>query len=71
MESSASRSLTVKNLPKERPAETTAVAAAIALLIAWLAGVDDPGVIAAIGIVVGFIPAAVTWLVVTLRGKKA
>ena len=47
------------------------MAGAIALLIAWIAGVDDVGVIAAIGIVVGFIPAAVTWLVVTLRGKKA
>ena len=61
----------MKNLPTRRPAETSAVAGAIALLIAWIAGVDDVGVIAAIGVVIGFIPAAVTWLVVTLRGKKA
>jgi hypothetical protein len=51
---------------KSRPAETGGVAAAVALLIARVAGVDDVGTVTAIAIVIGFIPAAVTWSV-TLR----
>jgi hypothetical protein len=59
----------VKDLPQRRPAETTAAASSVALLICWAAGVDDPAVLAAIGIVIGFIPSAVTWLVVTIRSR--
>jgi hypothetical protein len=54
---------------KSRPAETSGVAAAAALLIARLAGISDADTIVALGIVVGFIPAAVTW-VVNLKAKK-
>jgi hypothetical protein len=54
---------------KSRPAETTAVASALALLIARIAGVSDVDTVTAIAIVIGFIPAAVTWIV-TLRQKK-
>lgn len=56
---------------KKRPAETAGVASAAALLIARLAGIDDPDTIVALGIVVGFIPAGVTWLVETFRPSGA
>jgi len=59
----------VKSLPQRRPAETTAIASALALLICKLAGVDDPDVLVALGIVIGFIPAAVTWIVELSRRK--
>jgi hypothetical protein len=52
---------------QQRPAETAGVASAIAFMICYLAGVDDPGVLAAIGTIVGFVPAVVTWIVVTVR----
>ncbi len=48
---------------KSRPAETAGLAGAVAVLVAWAAGVDQPAVIAAIGVVVGALPAAVTWVV--------
>lgn len=48
---------------KRRPAETGGVASYIALLIGYIAGIDDPGVLVALAGVVGFIPAAITWLV--------
>jgi hypothetical protein len=50
-----------------RPAEAGGVAAAVALLIGRFAGIEDPDVIVALGIVVGFVPAAVTWLVELVR----
>jgi cell division protein FtsW (lipid II flippase) len=53
-----------------RPAETAAVAGAIALLIGYVAGIDDRTILTAIGVVIGFIPAAITWLVVTFRKPK-
>ena len=56
------------NLVQTRPAETGGVASSVALLVAYLLGVTDPGVIVALGVVVGFIPAAITW-VVNLRRK--
>lgn len=62
-------STSVANLAKTRPAETTAAAAAIALLITKLLGVDDADVLVALGIVIGFIPAIVTWIVELVRGK--
>jgi hypothetical protein len=51
-----------------RPAEIGGVAAAIAFLIAVLLGIHDTNVVAALGTVVGFIPAAITWIVVTIKG---
>jgi hypothetical protein len=52
-----------------RPAEAAGVAGAVAVLVAYLAGVDDAAVIAAIGVVAGAIPAAVTALVGLLRSR--
>jgi hypothetical protein len=52
-----------------RPAESGAVAGAVALLIGHFAGIDDAGVLTAMGVVIGFIPAAITWIVNTFRKK--
>jgi hypothetical protein len=60
----------VPTLAAKRPAELSGVAGAAAILIAALAGVTDPTLIAALGILVGAIPAAVTGLVVLLRRRK-
>lgn len=54
-----------------RPAETGGIAAAFALLIAHVAGVNDAGTIAALAVVVGFVPAAITWTVGLIRTRKA
>jgi hypothetical protein len=56
--------------PKTRPAEWTAAAAAIALLIVSILGVDDPAVLTALGIVIGFIPTAVTSIVEYIKSTK-
>jgi hypothetical protein len=37
------------------------------VLLAWAFGVTDPAVIAALGVVVGFTPAAITWAVTSFR----
>lgn len=55
---------------KSRPAETGAVASALALLIARIAGVNDVDTVTAIAIVIGFIPAAVTWIVTLKQPKR-
>lgn len=55
--------------PAARPAETGGIAAALALLIAHMLGVDDAGTIAALALVVGFVPAAITWAVAAFRKK--
>jgi hypothetical protein len=57
-------------MPARRPAETAGLAGAVVVLIAYRAGVSDPAVIVALTIVVGAVPAAVTWLVETLRRPK-
>lgn len=51
-----------------RPAESAGgLAAAVTVLIVYALGIDDPGVFAALVIVVGAVPAAVTCLVGLLR----
>lgn len=58
------------DLAKNRPAETAApVATAIAALIAKLLGVEDADTVLYLALVLSFIPAAVTWLVVTMRQR--
>lgn len=57
-------------LVSQRPAESGGAASAVALLIAYFAGVQEPGVVVAIGVVVGFIPAAITWAVNLARAAK-
>lgn len=51
-----------------RPAESAGVAGSVGLLIAYALGIDDATVVVAIGAVVGFVPAAITWLVNVTRG---
>lgn len=55
---------------KNRPAETGGVAAALALLLARALGLSDADLIVALGIVIGFIPAGITWVVSTARGGR-
>lgn len=55
----------------KRPAETAGVATAIGVLIARLFGVKDTVATDALIVVVGFVPAAITWLVVKFRKPKA
>lgn len=58
------------NIVKNRPAETaTPVAMAVAMLIAKLIGVSDVDTVAYLAVVVAFVPAAVTWIVNTVRGR--
>jgi hypothetical protein len=56
---------------QNRPAESAGLAGAVALLTARLAGVDDPDVIVALGVVFAALPAAVTWTVELFRGPRA
>lgn len=48
---------------KGRPAESAAGAGSIALLAAYILGVNDPDIVACLGAAVGLIPAAVTLLI--------
>lgn len=50
-----------------RPAEVGGGLAAVAFLVAHLLGVTDAQTLTALGTVVGFIPAVITWVVVTFR----
>lgn len=53
---------------KARPAETGgAVAGALAFLLCYLLGVDDAGVLTALGVVLAFVPASITWAVELAR----
>ena len=56
--------------PAERPAEFGGVAGALALLIARALGVDDVTTVTAIAIVIGFIPALITWIVVLVNNQR-
>lgn len=60
----------VTSLPSRRPAETFTVVAALALLIGRLLGIDDPDVITALSVVLGFLPTAITWIVSTVRSTE-
>lgn len=57
--------------PKQRPTEyVAAVAGALAAIIVYAAGIDDPGIMAAIAVVLGAVPGVVTWAVVTFRRRQ-
>lgn len=61
-----------KELSARRPAETTtAVAAALAVLITAILGVDNTEILGALTIVIGFIPTLVTWIVSMRQSRKA
>lgn len=55
---------------QNHPAEIGGVAGSVALLIAHLLGLTDPGLIVSLAVVVGFIPAAITWAVNLVRGRQ-
>jgi hypothetical protein len=57
----------VTSLPKKRPAETGGVVGALVFVIAGLFGVTDQDTLVAFGVIVGFVPAAITWTVATVR----
>ncbi len=59
----------VKKRIHRRPAETASAAGAIGLLLAYTLGVRDSGVITALGITLGLIPAMITWCVDRVRHK--
>lgn len=52
-----------RSLPARRPAESAAIASAVALLIARALGVDDADTVTALAIVIGGVPSVVTWVV--------
>lgn len=54
----------------ERPAETGGVSGSVVLIVGRAAGITDPDVLVAMGVIVGFIPAGITWLVGTIRGAS-
>lgn len=60
-------------MPKEsklvsrRPAETGAIAGAIALLAGYFFGIEDPEVLLSLGVVIGALPAGITWVVEKIR----
>ena len=54
-----------------RPAETGGVAAAAALLIARALGVTDSTTILSLAVVIGFVPAAITFVVELLRKRSS
>lgn len=47
------------------------MAGSVAILVAHLLGVTDPSTIVALGVVVGALPAVVTWLVVLRRNRRS
>ena len=59
------------NTPQNHPAETGAgVAAAVAVLISYVFHIHDANVIAALVILVGAVPASITWLVLLIRRRN-
>ncbi len=53
-----------------RPAEVSGLVGAVTLLLVHLLGVDDPDVIVALGVIVGAVPAIVTWSVGLVRRRN-
>ena len=54
---------------QSRPSESGGVAAALALLIAHFAGLHDDTTILSLAVVIGFVPAAITWAVTLIRAR--
>jgi hypothetical protein len=53
-----------------RPAETGGVAGGVAILVGHILGINDAGTLAALALVLGFLPAGITWMVTLIRGKS-
>ena len=60
----------VPEVVKQRPAEASGIAGAVTILLVHALGVTDVNTIVALGIVVGFVPAAVTWAVALIRNHR-
>jgi len=59
------------NLIQKHPAETALpIFTVVAALIAKVLGVEDTDTILYIGLVLSFVPAAITWIVNMVRGSK-
>lgn len=58
------------DLLARRPAEVTTAALALAIVVAYIVGLRDNGVIFALAIVLGGTPAAITWFVNTIRTRR-
>ncbi len=65
--SKMSRRSRASGIVARRPAEATSLAAALGLLLARLLGQHDAEVTFALTVVIGAVPAAVTWLVEAYR----
>lgn len=57
----------MSKLLQHRPAETGTAALALAVVIAYVLGVKDQTVVLALAVVIGATPAAITWVVATIR----
>jgi hypothetical protein len=53
-----------------RPAEVGGAASALALLLGRAFGIDDVDTVTALAVVIGILPAAITWTVSTVRGSE-
>ena len=59
-----------KKAVTKRPAEIgTGVVGAVVGLLAAIFDITDPTILTSLIVVVGFVPAAITWLVNTIRGS--
>lgn len=59
------------NGAREHPAETTGtLAGAIAALVVYFGGIDDPAIVVPLIVVIGAVPALVTSLVGLVRGRQ-
>jgi hypothetical protein len=53
----------IQTVAKKRPTETLTIAGAAAFVLARVFGVDNDNTMTALTVVIGFLPAAITWLV--------
>lgn len=66
----ATRRKRARQVVRARPAETGGITSSLGVALAVLLGVDDVETIAALTVIVGFIPAAITWTVNLWRGDE-
>lgn len=59
------------NRARARPAETGGLAAAVVAILVYVLGVDDQALVVPLIVVVGSVPAAITWLVELVRRRDS
>lgn len=57
------------NIVRRRPTETAGAAGALAVLLVRMLGLEDPDLIVALTVVLGAVPAGVTWMVELARSR--